>query len=333
MATRIYKTPFAATGDKEPLATDDQPDGKVSLQAGWTPDYELPNDSANYRPVGRQEMNGILSEITEGLGEMQLSGFAKWLLIEGGWPMDAIVVHDGVVYISASANNTDTPGEPGGSWRELFNFPGTGSTPTNWNQVALLESPTFTGTPKVPTATPGTNNEQAASTAFVAAAVASADPNFVGAVLPFAMSTAPAGWLKANGAAVSVAAYPALATKIYVGDANNATALFGYRCTDPESPSTTRSITGPYIVLPDMRGEFVRGWSDGRDVDTGRVFGSFQPDALKSHTHNYATYSSTASNVGAFGGSGASVQQGITLATGDTETRGRNIAILFCIKY
>ncbi|OAE56625.1 hypothetical protein A7J67_08245 [Achromobacter xylosoxidans] len=119
MATRIYKTPFAATGDKEALATADQPDGKVSLQAGWTPDYELPNDNPNYRPVGRAEMNGVISEITEGLGEMQLRGFALWQAIDGGWPAGAQVMIGEVAYRSDINNNLTTPGEVGANWTRL----------------------------------------------------------------------------------------------------------------------------------------------------------------------------------------------------------------------
>lgn len=119
MATRIYKTSFAASGDKEPLATADQPDGKVSLQAGWTPDYELPNDSANYRPVGRQEMNGILGELTEGLGEVQLAGFAKWQSIDGGWPASAQVSHGGETYRSTVDSNTSEPGPGVAGWIKM----------------------------------------------------------------------------------------------------------------------------------------------------------------------------------------------------------------------
>lgn len=116
MATRIYKTPFAATGDKEPLATADQPDGKVSLQAGWTPDYELPNDNANYRPVGRAEMNGVLNELTAALGELQLNGFSKWQAIDGGWPVGAQVNHGGLVYRSLIDSNLTEPGIAGADW-------------------------------------------------------------------------------------------------------------------------------------------------------------------------------------------------------------------------
>lgn len=125
MATRIYKTPFAATGDKEPLASADQPDGKVSLQAGWTPDYELPNDNANYRPVGRAEMNGVISEITEGLGDVQLNGFATWQAIDGGWPNGALVSHGGLKYQSMTASNVTTPGVAGSDWEPVVTTVGT----------------------------------------------------------------------------------------------------------------------------------------------------------------------------------------------------------------
>lgn len=54
------------------------------------------------------------------------------------------------------------------------NKPVSTATQTALNLKANLASPTFTGTPAVPTATPGTNTTQAASTAFVEAAVAAA---------------------------------------------------------------------------------------------------------------------------------------------------------------
>lgn len=116
MATRIYRTPFAATGDKEALATVDQPDGKVSLQTGWTPDYELPNENANYRPVGRAEMNGVFNELTAALGEMQLNGFAQWQAIDSGWPAGAQVSHEGLTYRSLIDSNLTVPGAVGANW-------------------------------------------------------------------------------------------------------------------------------------------------------------------------------------------------------------------------
>ena len=89
-----------------------------------------------------------------------------------------------------------------------------------------------------------------------------------GAVLYFAGRTAPAGWLKANGAAVSRTAYAALFAAIGTT----------YGAGDGRST----------FNLPDLRGEFLRGWDDGRGVDTGRVFGSAQAHALQSHQHGLA---------------------------------------------
>lgn len=54
------------------------------------------------------------------------------------------------------------------------NKPVSTATQTALNLKANLASPTFTGTPAVPTASPGTNTTQVASTAFVEAAVAAA---------------------------------------------------------------------------------------------------------------------------------------------------------------
>lgn len=89
-----------------------------------------------------------------------------------------------------------------------------------------------------------------------------------GTVLYFAGSAAPAGWLKANGAAVSRTAYAALFAAIGTT----------YGAGDGRST----------FNLPDLRGEFLRGWDDGRGVDTGRVFGSAQAHALQSHQHGLA---------------------------------------------
>ena len=86
-----------------------------------------------------------------------------------------------------------------------------------------------------------------------------------GTVLYFAGQTAPAGWLKANGAALSRTAYAALFAAIGTT----------YGAGDGRST----------FNLPDLRGEFIRGWDDGRGVDAGRVFGSAQAHALQSHQH------------------------------------------------
>ena len=79
-------------------------------------------------------------------------------------------------------------------------------------------------------------------------------------------NSAPSGFLKANGAALNTTTYAALFAAI------------GY----------TFGGSGASFNVPDMRGEFPRGWDDARGVDSGRVFGAFQGGLLPSHTHTMA---------------------------------------------
>ncbi|EJE8380857.1 phage tail protein [Escherichia coli] len=184
------------------------------------------------------------------------------------------------------------------------------------NALALkapLSSPALTGTPTAPTAAQSVNNTQIATTAFVKSAIAAMvgsapealdtlnelaaalgnDPNFattmlnalagkqpldntltnlsgkdvaglltylglgegsalpVGVPVPWPSATPPTGWLKCNGAAFSAEEYPELA-KAY-----------------------------PTNKLPDLRGEFIRGWDDGRGIDTNRSLLASQGDAIR----------------------------------------------------
>lgn len=134
-----------------------------------------------------------------------------------------------------------------------------------------------------------------------------------GAVINFAMITAPTGYLKANGAAISRTTYAALfaaiATTFGVGDG-----------------STTFNV-------PDLRGEFLRGWDDSRGVDAGRAFGSSQADAFKSHSHtiNWGVNNAAGSYLSNYVTTDSGPSS--TSAVGGTETRPRNIALLACIKY
>lgn len=150
--------------------------------------------------------------------------------------------------------------------------------------------------------------------------------------------TPPPGTLKANGAAVWRAGYPDLDAAIYVGDALNATAAWGYRCTDPGTPTGTRSTTGQYLVLPDARGEFRRGYDDGANRDSGREWASWQDQSIQGHTHS--GFTSTAFLQSGAGGIGGPAAQGLTNATGAASvvgtsgvTRPRNINPLVCIRY
>ena len=137
----------------------------------------------------------------------------------------------------------------------------------------------------------------------------------VGTVIASANSIVPSGYLECNGALLSRTTYANLfaviGTTYGVGDG-----------------STT-------FALPDLRGEFIRGFDNGRGVDSGRTIGSNQNDAFKSHTHNTAVGSAHTTGSGSHHTMlGLSTSYGKTSsATGDNETRPRNIAMMYCIKY
>ena len=182
----------------------------------------------------------------------------------------------------------------------------------NITLYAPLNSPALTGTPTAPTAAQGTNTTQIATTAFVRAEAAFAAP--VGSVQYFALPSAPAGWIKANGAEVSRTTYAALFAAIGTtyGAGNGSTTF----------------------KLPDLRGEFIRGWDEGRGADPGRVFGSWQGDEFRSHNHgtpyNQHVVSNTSSGAVMMVGSNNTAW---TSSAGGSETRPRNVALLPCIKY
>lgn len=126
-------------------------------------------------------------------------------------------------------------------------------------------------------------------------------------------NAAPPGALKANGSAVSRTTYAALFAKIGTT----------YGAGDG---STT-------FNLPEARAEGIRGWDDGRGVDAGRALGSAQLDSVRS----IGIYSETGNPFGGGGGTGAGYlktsSSGAVIIPPGTETRGRNIAFLICIRY
>lgn len=154
----------------------------------------------------------------------------------------------------------------------------------------------------------------------------------VSMVAYFPLSTAPAGWLKANGAAVSRTAYADLYSKIGtafgVGDGFNT------------------------FNLPDFRGEFLRSWDDGRGVDAGRAIGSAQGDAIRNISGRISggggayfdsatgpfylppTYDALGTQMSGETGRTDDIgfNASLTVPTAN-ENRPRNIALLACIKF
>lgn len=131
-----------------------------------------------------------------------------------------------------------------------------------------------------------------------------------GAVMAFAMNSAPAGWIVADGASIST------------GGANAALfAAIGY----------TYGGSGGSFNLPDLRGYFVRGHGANTDGTVSGTFGVKQADEFKAHTHTVAVRSNPAREAGG----GETITSGGTITTssaGGSETRPRNIAMLYCIK-
>ncbi len=167
------------------------------------------------------------------------------------------------------------------------------------------------------------------------------DDQLVGCVAAFAVDSPPDGWLECNGDDVDRTTYANLFARIQTTfGAGNGTTTFN---------------------IPDLRGEFIRGWDhgEGNDPDaasrtdsgdgtTGDNLGTKQADAFQDHGHDhqYALYADTGgSGIFASGSTGPDV--GVTGGIIHTpeayganpaprftsETRPRNVALMYCIKY
>lgn len=147
-----------------------------------------------------------------------------------------------------------------------------------------------------------------------------------GSVHYFAMQTAPAGYLPANGAAISRSVYARLFSVIGM--------TFG------------EGDGGSTFNLPDLRGEFLRGWDAGRNLDSERVFGTVQNDAIREIEGSFTADNAYTSGAflneggGAYQSTSGSANWGrlVTFKASRAvptanENRPHNIALLACIKY
>jgi hypothetical protein len=135
----------------------------------------------------------------------------------------------------------------------------------------------------------------AASKGYVDTAVGGA--TLVGAVVMWGGSTIPAGWLEMNGQA---------------------------------APVSLQSIYGS--TLPDLRGEFIRGWDNGRGVDPGRGLRTTQTQDIQPHQHTLTQYSYLRNFEGGAALAWAGTATANTGLTGGTETRPRNFSLRFIVK-
>ena len=186
-------------------------------------------------------------------------------------------------------------------------------------------------------------NQQRGDVRYVQLSQASALSLPAGSLIYYAGSVAPAGYLEANGALLSRTTYAALFAAIgIIYTAGDGSTTFG---------------------LPDLRGEFIRGWDHGRGLDAGRWMGSWQDQSVAAHKHvipwgeHSAAYAEQqqqrqwgyTQSGGRSGASGAGIDydnvwrhtnegwdyDGPVNPAGliSGENRPRNVAALICIKY
>lgn len=124
----------------------------------------------------------------------------------------------------------------------------------------------------------------------------------VGGIMPYAGAVAPANWLICDGSTFDAVTYPELNT------------LLGGN------------------VLPDLRGEFIRGLDNGRGIDPDRTLGSWQEDEFKAHKHRI--YSGAVGSYNGPDGNAYRFYNGDhdSEEVGGSETRPRNVAFNYIIK-
>jgi len=115
----------------------------------------------------------------------------------------------------------------------------------------------------------GNNGKALVSDGTKYAAVDIGIPVPSGAVVSFYRATAPSGWLECNGQAVSRSGYNALWVAMGSPDTGDGNTTFN---------------------VPDLRGEFVRGWDHSRGVDVSRILGSSQKGTIQLTDPNYASH-------------------------------------------
>jgi len=253
---------------------------------------------------------GAAAEVTAGRSTSVLHADGTWAG-NGGGSANGIATLNAqteVVQLPAGAAAEVTAGRP----TSLFHADGTWSTIGRGaaNGVAALDAQAEVA--QMPAGAAAEVTAGRATSVLLANGTWSALGSFmpVGTIIAWLVPTLPAGYLKANGATVSRITY----ADLFV--------VFGVTYGSGDGSTT--------FGLPDTRGEFLRGWDDARGVDVGRILGTWQADELKSHTH------SAAAQAGAqYGQPSGQVHSGSGNigSTGGVETRPRNIAVQFIIKY
>ena len=239
--------------------------GHVFEYVGSGTDYTAHPDNGGLADITRQS-----TEI--GDGQVWLSSTDEnGRFVVGGGGTDSFVVDQlaGTVTLPAGAviaDNivTDTSPQLGGALdTNGFAITSSGSNPViidpagsgtvNMGAPVVFDATQPTASTASANIVQLTNDYQAGSTTLAATASAVKSLMPVGSVIMYAGATAPAGYLECNGQ--STTGYADLA-----------------------------AVVGANV--PDLRGQFVRGWDNGAGVDSGRALLSSQSDEFKSHNHS-----------------------------------------------
>lgn len=294
-------------------------DAKVNT--GWT--AEIPP---------HQWENWVQNRQDEGIIYLFQRGMAEWSATEdyAGGGLSYTIGSDGNMYRSVQASGPSST---------VVN-PVTNTSFSHWvpftkgagvGVPGLVELASFTDV------SAGTSNTKAVTPAGLLEL-------FSGMLAYFPTNIPPAGWMVADGSAVSRTVYATLFNRIGTrwGQGNGATTF----------------------NLPDLRGEFIRGWDNNRGIDTGRSFGTVQSSQNLTHSHTgtantsgghqhttdvnpYAASESAGNGWVTTGGdktfdtvplipsswNGDHTHSLTINASGGSESRPRNIAMLGCIKY
>jgi len=131
--SRFFRFPWATTGDRAIVPFNTDPGGAVSYSQGFGPDYEIAPGDPGWKPVPREETNGLYYDLTDNIRQYQMNGTPDWAdpSQNAGIPVSydyaARVRYDAGdgprVWQSTTTNNTSVPGADG-NWAlsEPFNF-------------------------------------------------------------------------------------------------------------------------------------------------------------------------------------------------------------------
>ena len=210
----------------------------------------------------------------QGIKYLFQRGIPQWDATEdyAGSGLSVTIGSDGNLYKSVQAS---------GPSATVVN-PTTNTSQSHWVPITKTGDTASAGLVRL--ATVGEHVSGTSST--IAATPAGIQSLFSGIIVYFPQNVPPAGFMVCDGSAVSRTTYANLFDRIGTRwGAGNGTTTFN---------------------LPDLRGEFIRGWDSGRGINPSRTFGSVEMSQNLAHTHGASsstagehTHTSTMGNAGA----------------------------------